>query len=58
MKCNNELRDDVECNGNEETVKTLRYKENANESFTSPEYVYVDLCQDCKDKGKINIDED
>lgn len=55
MKCNNELRDDVECNGDEDTVKMRRYDENANESFTSVGFVYVNLCQDCVEKGKYDM---
>lgn len=55
MKCNNEIREDVECNGDKSTVKQRRYDENAGESFTSCEYVYVDLCQSCVDEGKFDI---
>lgn len=55
MKCNNELRDDVECNGDESTVKTRRYDENADESFTNTQYVHVDLCDTCVEEGKIDV---
>lgn len=55
MKCNNELRDDVECNGKEETVKKRRYDENAGESFTNSEYVHINLCETCVEEGKYNL---
>lgn len=55
MKCNNEHRDDVECNGDESTVKQHRYDKNADESFTNADYMHIYLCQDCVDKGKFDI---